>query len=579
MGKPLHVLIVEDLEDDAVLLVRHLERGGFEPVSERVDDAQSMSAALAAKTWDVILCDYRMPEFSVAAALALVNGAGLDIPFIVVSGMIGEERAVDVMMAGAHDIVLKDNLARLVPAIKRELNEAETRRERERAEEALRRSEAGLRQIIDAVPILIFAKDRDGRFLLVNRAMAESCGLTVEELTGRLMQDVLPNKELVDKYRADDLEIIDFGREKHISSEPFEDTEGRTGVYRTVKVPFTPLGSDERAVLGVTEDITEYKRAEDALRSSEEQLRLITDNLPVLIGFIDSEKRYRFLNKLWESWFARPASEMLGLTIEEVVGEALYEFIGPRVEEALSGKLVNYENTIAYADGITRQVDVTWVPHTANGGGVVGSFLLVQDITERKKADRATTETVRAISLMVEKRDPYTSGHQNRVAQLSAALGLELGLGAEQITGLRFGAMIHDIGKIWIPSEILNRPGKLSPAEFELIKAHPEVGRDIIKNVEFPWPISEMISQHHERLDGSGYPAGLKDSDICLVARILTVADVVEAISAHRPYRAALGADAALLEILEARGSHYEPKVVDACLRLFRETGFTFQDP
>lgn len=186
------------------------------------------------------------------------------------------------------------------------------------------------------------------------------------------------------------------------------------------------------------------------------------------------------------------------------------------------------------------------------------------------------SEAIGAIAMTVEKRDPYTAGHQQRVAELSVAIGHELGLDAERLIGLRLGATIHDIGKIYVPAEILNRPGRLTAAEFELIKTHPQVGYDIIKDVNFPWPLAQMILQHHERLDGSGYPRGLRGEEIIIEARVLAVADVVEAMSSHRPYRPACAPDAALREIAEHRGSLYDPAVVDACLKLFAEKRFSY---
>ncbi len=182
--------------------------------------------------------------------------------------------------------------------------------------------------------------------------------------------------------------------------------------------------------------------------------------------------------------------------------------------------------------------------------------------------------TIKAFSMALEKRDPYTAGHQNRVAELAAAIAGEMGLPEDRIEGIRLGAMIHDIGKISVPAEILNRPGKLTPAEFEIIKSHPQTGYDIVSDIQFPWPVADMILQHHERMDGSGYPLGLNADEIILEARILAVADVVEAINAHRPYRPAIGLDTALEEIESNRGRYYDPVVVDACLRLFREKGY-----
>ncbi|MDR9437235.1 MAG: HD domain-containing protein, partial [Thiohalophilus sp.] len=184
--------------------------------------------------------------------------------------------------------------------------------------------------------------------------------------------------------------------------------------------------------------------------------------------------------------------------------------------------------------------------------------------------------TISAIALTVEKRDPYTTGHQERVSQLATAIAREQGMEADRIEGIRLGALIHDIGKVYVPAEILTRPGKLRAIEFELVMTHAEVGREIVADIPFPWPVAEMIHQHHERLDGSGYPRGLAGDAIIPEARILAVADVVEAIASHRPYRPALGMDKGL-EVIEAgRGTLFDPAVVDACLRLCRDQGFTF---
>ena len=168
-------------------------------------------------------------------------------------------------------------------------------------------------------------------------------------------------------------------------------------------------------------------------------------------------------------------------------------------------------------------------------------------------------------------------GHQQRVAQLARAIAQEVGLDKERIDGLRMGAIIHDIGKINVPAEFLAKPTRLTKGEFEVIKMHPEVGYNILKDIEFPWPVAEIAYQHHERLDGSGYPQGLKGSEIIYEAKIVAVADVVEAMSSHRPYRPGLGIDAALEEIETKRGQWFDPDAVDACLKLFREKGFSFQ--
>ena len=200
---------------------------------------------------------------------------------------------------------------------------------------------------------------------------------------------------------------------------------------------------------------------------------------------------------------------------------------------------------------------------------------------ERETAIRRLYEsledTVGAIASTIELRDPYTAGHQRRVAKLAVRIAGEMGLPEDQTRGIFLAGLIHDIGKINVPAEILGKPGELTPLERQFIRTHPQGGYDIIKGVEFPWPIAEAVLQHHERLDGSGYPRGLAAEAVIAEARILAVADVTEAITAHRPYRPALGLDAALAELEAGRGRLYDPAAVDACVNLFRNKGFAFQ--
>ncbi|QJD29942.1 PAS domain S-box protein [Methylococcus geothermalis] len=205
----------------------------------------------------------------------------------------------------------------------------------------------------------------------------------------------------------------------------------------------------------------------------------------------------------------------------------------------------------------------------------------LRDQAERlKNADRITRsleQTIQAVATTLEMRDPYTAGHQRRVADLAAAIAKKLNLSEDEVHGIRLAGMVHDLGKIRIPAEILTKPGRLTPLEFDFIKTHPQVGYDILKDVAFPWPIADMVLQHHERLDGSGYPQGLAGDAILLGARIIAVADVMEAMSSHRPYRPGLGKEAALAELEARRGSWYDARVVDACKALFRDEGYPLQ--
>ena len=195
---------------------------------------------------------------------------------------------------------------------------------------------------------------------------------------------------------------------------------------------------------------------------------------------------------------------------------------------------------------------------------------------ERERVLDLLQQTVAALARAIEKRDPYTDGHQKRVAQLAVAIGEEMGIGKDIVGAIRLAAMIHDIGKIHVPAEILSRPGKLTRTEFELIKQHPVAGFEIVGDIEFPWAIAQIILQHHERIDGSGYPNGLKGDDILIEARVIGVADVVDAMASHRPYRVALGIDAALAEIQSNSGKLFEPAIVEACVRVIEKAGRDF---
>jgi putative nucleotidyltransferase with HDIG domain len=194
-----------------------------------------------------------------------------------------------------------------------------------------------------------------------------------------------------------------------------------------------------------------------------------------------------------------------------------------------------------------------------------------------KDLRKALDAIVHVLALTVEVRDPYTAGHQRRVANLARAIAAEMGILKEVAESIYMGGVIHDLGKISVPAEILSKPSRLSENEFNLIKDHPQVGYNILKNIEFPWDIARMVLQHHEKMDGSGYPQGLSGEDILLEARILTVADIVEAMASHRPYRPALGIDKALEEISINKGKFYDTEAANACLRIFKDKEFEFK--
>jgi PAS domain S-box-containing protein/putative nucleotidyltransferase with HDIG domain len=258
-----------------------------------------------------------------------------------------------------------------------------------------------------------------------------------------------------------------------------------------------------------------------------------------------------------------------------------------RIQEIINHGELRFEVAQGRADGTANLIEI----HSRAVQLQPGKTLVIsaaRDVTERKKIEeelrlsseklaRAMEGTIQSMSLTSETRDPYTAGHQNRVAKLACAIAKEMGLPDDTVEGIRVSGTLHDIGKIFVPAEILSKPGKLRPNEINLLKDHADVGYELLRNIEFPWPVAEIVYQHHERLDGSGYPRGLKDDEILPEARIMAVADVVEAMASHRPYRPAFSIDKAMLEILQKRGVLYDEQVVDACMRLFNEKHFKLE--
>jgi PAS domain S-box-containing protein len=313
------------------------------------------------------------------------------------------------------------------------------------------------------------------------------------------------------------------------------------------------------------------------------------DNAPVAYHTLDNHGNITSVNQT--------EAKLLGYSVKEMIGKPVFDFVlaeqqGDAVErfqQKINNQSIEKSENRVYVrkDGSQISVDIDDVLDRDQKGNVIGIRTTMVDISGRKRAEEElkfsleklhmTMESiVHAMAKIVEMKDPYTAGHQRRVAQLACAIAEKLNLPQEQIDGIYMASVIHDIGKIYVPAEILSKPGRLTEIEFGMIKIHPKVSYDILKMVEFPWPIAKVVLQHHERIDGSGYPFGLMGTDILIEAKILSVSDVVEAIAFHRPYRSAVGIEKALEEIVIHRGSYYDPLVVDTCIHLFKEQQFQF---
>ena len=579
------ILIIEDSESDAGLVIREFHKANYEITAERVETADGMRSALARQSWDLIISDYNLPEFDAPAALAIFRESGLDIPFIVVSGAIGEETAVAIMIAGAHDYVMKKNLARLLPAVERELVEAQVRRSKRQAEGALRSSEEKYRRIIETSKEGIVVLDENFKFTFVNARFAEILGYSPEELIGIDVARITFEEDMpeVSERRK---------RRRQGISEPYERRFRRKdGSTVWTHISMTAMMDENgrfEGAFAMHTDITGRKQSEEALRKSEEKYRHIIETSQEGIVIVDENFNFTFVNERFVKMLGYGPEELIGTDpLYIVFEEDIPEFLERRKERS-HGISQQYDRRFRRKDGTVLWTHASITAMMDENGQFLGAFAMYTDITQRKQAEEAlnrSTEklrrnlagTIQAMSMMVEIRDPYTSGHQSRVSKLARYIGQGMGLPGDLVDSIRMAGIIHDIGKMAIPAEILSKPTRLTELEMDLIRVHPEAGYEILKNADLPYPIAQMILQHHERLDGSGYPQGLKNGQILLESQIISVADVVEAIASHRPYRPALGIDVALEEIERKKGVFYDPDVVEACLGLFREKGFKFE--
>jgi PAS domain S-box-containing protein/putative nucleotidyltransferase with HDIG domain len=717
------ILFVEDNPDDVELQLRRLRDAELDLQWDRVDSEEALRAALAEESWHIALVDYNIPGFSGIEALRLIADEAPDLPAITVSGSIDEDTAVATMAAGAVDYVLKDNLTRLAPALRRAVDGADLRRAHRRAAES-----ASLALFaVDNASLTISTMARDGTVIYVNDCGCRVFGRERDELIGKKIWEIghaMPEqawaglweravRDGVADFRVDgpgpdgerlviDVTVnhlaaadilVSYGRDitKRVAAEEALDAErgnlaaifesspvamvvfdadvnvvrvnraalclvgptgegllehrpeSRTqcgdmlgcvhssederGCGYSADCPLCPLRNAVRAAIegGATvrglelaleiaqgggtdtvwlrvgaepmvmdggrhvtvalDDITDHHQAQEALAESDERFRSLAEQVPGFVTIKDSDGRYLYLSSLWGALDESGTEGWLGKRPEEIWPEPVATTSAAATACALEGGMVDEVTTMQRGDEV-RYLHSLHFPIARDGGAPLVGGLMI-DVTDqvlaqeevRRQAEqlRRTVEgAVLAMSQVVETRDPYTAGHERRVAELATAIGRELGLTDAELDGLRLGALIHDIGKIAVPAEILAKPGRLSTVEFNLIKQHAQSGYEILSVIDFGRPVADMVLQHHERMDGSGYPNGLVGDQLLLETRILSVADVVEAMSSHRPYRAALGADAALAEIREGAGALYDADVVAACERVMVEREFRF---
>jgi|GEM_PF-1210589 len=433
--------------------------------------------------------------------------------------------------------------------------------------------------------VMLLIDPADGRIVDANPAAEKFYGWTRDELRTKRVSDINPMSEA--EIRAEMERALKNQRQRF----HFQHRKAG-GDIADVAIYTNPVEIDgRRMIYSIIHDETERLRAERALHDSEARYKDLFVANPQPMWFFDDETlRFLAVNEAAVSHYGYSREEFLAMTIADIrppediprLHQTLADHKSERLDLSHAGVWRHRRK-----DGSEIQVEIT--SHVLDYNGRPARVILVNDVTERlrvqervaeyvNRLENAMTGTAEAIAQIMDLRDPYTAGHERRVGVIAAAIAQEMGLSESMQRGLHVAGDLHDLGKITVPVEILAKPGRLSPSEFELIKMHPEKGYQVLKGIDFPWPVAEVAYQHHERMDGSGYPRGLKGDDILLEARILAVADVVEAMSSHRPYRPGFGIDKALAEVETRAGDCYDANVVAACLRLFREKGFRIPD-
>lgn len=504
--------------------------------------------------------------------------------------------------------------------------------ERIQWEKSIRDSEEKYHAIFEHAKDSIFLLDKEGRYLSLNSIAEQITGYTRAELLGQSFMaqahpDDLPGA--LDVFRKV-LAGASFDRyEMRVKA--------KSGIYLNAEMSLVSVKyGDASQVLGVARDITERKRAEIELRRINRALRTISSCNETLIHATDESQLLNDMCRIivehagyslaWvgyaehdEHKTVRPVA--YGGYEQGYLERAQVTWANNDLGRGPTGTAIRTQKAVVVGDTLTDPAYLPWRENSVklgyrsilslplaslgqllgaltiyspeNNGFSMEEIRLLEELADdlafgiitlrtrilqeqsAQRLLRSVEGTIAAMAAIVELRDPYTAGHQRRVAGLAQAIAREMQWSDEDAHGIYVAAVIHDLGKIRVPAEILSKPAQLSSLEFQLIQTHPQAGYDILKEIDFPWPIAQMVYQHHERLDGSGYPRGLKDTELMPGANILAVADTVEAMASHRPYRPALGIEAALQEITQKRGIRYDAQAVDACVSLFHERGYS----
>lgn len=541
------------------------EHGGNEP--------RRFEYPSAASSWSLVLEVpqeiYRKPAVEAGAALAaVILLVTLSVAFV---GMLASRRLERSVIALADPSIAQP----LRPII----SEFEIARSRlAEAVSAREASEAQYRTAFQDAPVGVCLVGQDGCFRQVNKAFCRMLDYTEAELLQKRFADITHPDDIASSISA--AQRLWAGEVASIEMEKRYLTKSNSVIWSSIRLGMLTSFRGDPSVIVHVVDITQRKQAEAEMRDSEGRFRAVVEQTIAAV-YVIQDGRIVYVNPRMREIFGYGPHETFDPDPMAHVLESDPALVAEQIAHRLNKvPEATYAMTAVRKDASLFTMSVQARRATYEGRPAI--IAVAQDITEKARAEeevrryitqveQTMRSTIAVVGEIVQLRDPYTHGHERRVGDLAGAIATEMGLADKQIEGVCIAGWLHDVGKIAVPTEILSKPGKLTNAELSLVRAHAQQSYDILKNVSFPWPIAEAAWQHHERLDGSGYPRGLKDDAIILEARILAVADTVEAMASHRPYRPGLGIAQALDEIEKNRGKLYYPGAVDACLRLFRE--------
>jgi response regulator RpfG family c-di-GMP phosphodiesterase len=619
--KPLRVLLIEDSENDAQLLLREIRRFGYEVQCERVETSDALRNCLATKEWDVIVCDYSLPRLDAPHALEVLKSTDLDLPFIIVSGTIGEESAVNALKAGAHDFIIKGKYARLAPALEREIREAKIRQERRAAHETLREKERLLSEAQSIGHIGSWSLDIVSDSLQFSDEMYHLLDISPHkfEHTSRGFLNLIYSADRPGATKW--LDEIKTGRQnKELDFRIFRSNGELRYIHCRGAVVFDSVGGAMRFV-GTAQDVSERKFSEMQIRQqiarltalrtidqaitstfdlrytldlvlSQVMTQLQVDAASILMldssgqtleyratrGFRNQDIKGVKIN-IGKGHAGRAVAERHPVHIEDLrtqpnpqsitgwlLGEDFVGYFGlPLIaREKVHGVLEVFHRT-------TFQAYPEWIDFLETLAGqaaiAIDNALLLENLRKiNLELEQSYDATIEGWSHALDLRDHETEGHTRRVTTMALDLARLMGIEDEKLIQMRRGGLLHDIGKLGVPDNILLKPGPLTEQEWEIMRMHPQFAYNWLAPIPYLQEAVEIPYCHHEKWDGTGYPRGLKGEEIPLTSRIFTVVDVWDGLTSGRPYRQAWSHEEVIQYIRENNGIHFDPKVVDVFL-------------